>query len=67
MAGAVVNLRTEAIVLGGVAVRYAPTEQALAYTDRYEVVTTQAGSYVLDHTTGQAYAIVTPWHKDGAQ
>mgnify|MGYP001435581430 CR=1 FL=1 len=66
-AGAVVNLRTGEIVVGGVAVRYEPTAQALAYTDRYQVVQTDQGGFVLDTTTGQAYAIVIPTYKGGDQ
>ena len=64
-AGAVVNLRTGAIVIGGVAVRYEPTAQGLAYTSRYQVVQTDQGGFVLDSTTGQAYAIVQPLYKGG--
>ena len=64
-AGAIVNLRTGAIVIGGVAVRYAPTEQALERTNRYQVVQTAQGGFVLDTTTGQAYAIVIPTDNGG--
>ena len=64
-AGAVVNLRTGAIAIGGVAVRYEPTAQALAYTSRYQVVQTDQGGFVLDTTNGQAYAIVIPTYKGG--
>jgi hypothetical protein len=62
-AGAIVNLRTGEIVIGGESVRYAPTEQALACTNRYQVVQTTQGGFVLDHTTGQAFAIVQPIYK----
>jgi len=64
-AGAVVNLRTGAIVINGEQVRYAPSAQALAYTGRYEVVTTAQGSFVLDHTDNTAYTIVIPTYKGG--
>ena len=66
-AGAIVNLRTGEIVIGGESVRYAPTEQALDRTSRYQVVQTAKGGFVLDHTTGQAFAIADPWRKDGGQ
>ena len=62
-AGAIINLRTGAIVIGGESVRYAPSEQALACTSRYQVVQTAQGGFVLDHTTGQAFAIVQPIYK----
>ena len=62
-AGAIVNLRTGEIVIGGESVRYTPTEQALDRTSRYQVVQTAQGGFVLDHTTGQAFAIVQPVHK----
>lgn len=64
-AGAVVNLRTGAIVIDGQQVRHAPTAQALAYAGRYEVVTTAQGSFVLDHIDHTAYAIVIPTYKGG--
>ena len=63
--GAVVDLRTGAIVINGEQVRYAPGAQALAYTGRYEVVTTAQGSFVLDHTDNTAYTIVIPTYKGG--
>ena len=62
-AGAIVNLRTGEIVIGGESVRYAPTDQALERTSRYQVVQTEQGGFVLDHTTGQAFAIVQPIYK----
>jgi hypothetical protein len=62
-AGATVNLRTGEIVLGGESVRYAPTEHVLERTTRYQVVQTDQGGFVLDHTTGQAFAIVQPIYK----
>ena len=62
-AGAIVNLRTGEIVIGGESVRYAPTEKVLERTSRYQVVQTTQGGFVLDHTTGQAFAIVQPIYK----
>lgn len=55
-AGAVVNLRTGAIVLAGEQVRYAPTQAAqVGYS---VVMTDNGGAYVLDKATRAAYAIV---------
>jgi len=62
-AGAVVNLRTGAIVIDGEQVRYAPRAAQEPTQTRYEVVTTPGGSYVLDHTAQRAYAIVVPSYK----
>lgn len=56
-AGAVVNLRTGAIAIGGEQVRYAPTQAAQV---GYSVVMTESGAYVLDKATGHAYAVIQP-------
>ena len=64
-AGAVVNLRTGAIVIDGDQVRYAPTQAAqVGYS---VVMTDNGGAYVLDKATRAAYAIVQTAKNDRAK